>query len=275
METLPAKTNGNGATAPGIEFSREHVELIKQTVAKGATDAELKLFLECCKSTGLNPFKKEIWFIKTANGVQLMTGINGFYALANSNPQFDGLESEVVADENGALLKAVARVYRKDRAHPTTAEAYFAEYAKPHGVWKQMPRVMLLKCAESMALRKAFPQQLNGLYSEEEMPSEFGRQMQPPKVGEKLQSAPPAVHAYCLDNIEPDKAQAVLDYLEEHKGAIVEQFGNVYVTKHDLKRLANYKLKPGELAEARRAADVLDEPAPDAHLEAQFEERTE
>src|SRR5690606_31505852 len=88
------------------------------------------------------------------------------------HPQFDGIETEL-AEESGRIIKAVAKVYRKDRSRPMTAEAYFAEYNKGYGNWKTMPRVMLSKCAESMALRKAFPQELNGLYTTEEMPREF------------------------------------------------------------------------------------------------------
>lgn len=149
------------------------LQTLIQTVAKGATPPELALFVEMCRSTGLNPFKREIWFIKTGQGgVQMMTGINGFYQIANKHPMYDGTETEIV-EENGRIIKAVARVHRKDRKIPSVAEAYMEEYAKPYGNWKTMPRVMISKCAESMALRKAFPQELNGLYSTEEMPREF------------------------------------------------------------------------------------------------------
>lgn len=101
-----------------------------------------------------------------------MSGINGFYEIANRHPQFDGIETEVV-EEQGKLIKAVARVYRKDRGRPMTAEAFNSEYNKGYGNWKNMPRVMLSKCAEAMALRKSFPQDLSGLYTSEEMPQEF------------------------------------------------------------------------------------------------------
>lgn len=152
----------------------EVLATLKQTVAKGASDTEFTMFTEFCRATGLNPFKKEVWFIKTNAGVQMMTGINGFYEIANRHPQFDGIEVETV--ENGKdIQKCVAKVYRKDRSRPTIAEAYWSEYAKNFGNWKTMPRLMLSKCAESMALRKAFPQELNGLYTQEEMPAEYAR----------------------------------------------------------------------------------------------------
>jgi phage recombination protein Bet len=148
------------------------IATLKQTVAKGATDSEFEMFLGHCKGTGLNPFKKEIWFIKTNQGVQIMTGINGYYAVANSHPEFDGIETETI-EEDGKLIKAVCRVYRKDRSRPMTAQAYFCEFGKAFGNWKVMPRYMLEKCAESIALRKAFPQELNGSYTREEMPEQF------------------------------------------------------------------------------------------------------
>ena len=155
------------------------IQTIKSTIAKDATDEELALFLEHCKATQLNPFKREIWFIKTKPKkdqygnerppeVQIMTGINGFYTIANAHPQFDGIETEVI-EQKGRIIKAVARVYRKDRSRPMTAEAYWDEYSKQYGNWKVMRRVMISKCAEAMALRKAFPQSLNAIYIEEEL----------------------------------------------------------------------------------------------------------
>lgn len=161
------------ATAPVINYTDpEIITLLKQTVARGTTDAEFALFVQQCKATGLNPFKKEIWCIKTKDQLQLMTGINGYYEIANRHPAFDGIETETI-EEGGRLVKAVARVYRKDRSRPTTAEAHIAEYGKNYGNWQKMPRLMLSKCAESMALRKSFPQELNGIYTDAEMPGEY------------------------------------------------------------------------------------------------------
>ena len=158
------------------------IALIRGTVAQNATDTELQLFLEFAKSTGLNPFKKEIWFIKAGGRLQMMTGINGFFAIANGDPNFDGFESGLI-DPNGDYktlayptddyIGAWCKVYRKDRRIPCEGVAMLNEYDKKQGNWKTMNRVMIVKCAESVALRKAFPQQLNGLYTAEEMPKEF------------------------------------------------------------------------------------------------------
>lgn len=161
-ENLPAKIDYNSA---------EVIKTLKATVARDLTNEEFALFAQHCKGTGLNPFKKEVWAIKAANRLQIMTGINGFLAIANSHPQFDGMEVEVDNDEKPT--KAICRVYRKDRKYPAEGVALLKEYAKDTPIWRQMPRVMLTKVAKSIALREAFPQELNGMYTQEEMPSEY------------------------------------------------------------------------------------------------------
>lgn len=158
------------------------VATLRATVAQGLTDAEFVLFSQFCRSTGLNAFKKEIWAIKANGRLQLMTGINGFHAIANQHPQYDGLEAGFVGPDGSEqslkypkndFIGAWARVHRKDRKIPMEGVAMVSEYDKQQGNWKSMRRVMIVKCAESVALRKAFPQELNGLYTQEEMPAEY------------------------------------------------------------------------------------------------------
>lgn len=153
------------------------LKTLRETVAKGVSDSEFRLFIEVCKSTSLSPFKREIWCIKTSSNapVQIMTGINGFYAIANMHPMFDGIETFTEGEVKlggGRVAPAVATaiVHRKDRKVPMRCDALWTEYGKAHGTWKQMPRVMLIKCAESLALRKSFPQELNNVSTIEEMP---------------------------------------------------------------------------------------------------------
>lgn len=166
------------------DFTREALEVARNTICKDLTDAEFAYASAICRATGLNPLKKEIWFWKDHQGRLIaMTGVNGYFEVANRHPQYDGMEEDVVCDEKtGKPIYAWCRVYRKDRKFPQEAKAYFAEYAdtrKP--LWNAKPRIMLQKVAESLALRKAFPQELNGTYTEEEMPSEHSL-----KTGEKL-----------------------------------------------------------------------------------------
>ena len=95
-------------------YARETIETIKQTVCKGATDAQLKIFLEVCRATTLNPFLREVWFVPS---VGIMAGRDGYLAIANRHPQFDGIETRVERDEKNVPIKAVCTVWRKDRAH--------------------------------------------------------------------------------------------------------------------------------------------------------------
>ena len=161
-------------------IKKEDKNLLLATVAKGATEAEFQMFWEFCKSTGLNPFKKEIWFIKTSQGVQMMTGINGFLTIANNHPQFDGMTVKI-DEQDGKLVSATCTVYRKDRKYPSEATVYYSEYAKNSPIWRTMPRMMLQKVAKSVALREAFPQELNGMYTQEEMPPEYSIQDSKPE----------------------------------------------------------------------------------------------
>jgi phage recombination protein Bet len=156
------------------------IDTIKNTVAKDATPAELSMFIEFAKSTGLNPFKRELWFIKANGRVQMMTGIQGFFAIANDHAQYDGEESGLIDPEGNLVPAEYAKndyigawctVHRKDRKIPSKAVAMLSEYDKKQSNWNAMKRVMITKCAQSVALRKAFPQQLNGLYTEEEAPA--------------------------------------------------------------------------------------------------------
>lgn len=150
----------------------EMLHTLRNTVAPGLTDSEFALFAEIVKSTGLNPVTKEVWAIKAGGRLQLMTGINGFLRIANSHPMFDGMEVEFEKDGD-RIVAATAKVYRKDRRFPAVATAFMAEYGKPTPIWKQMPSVMLAKCAKSLAIREAFVQELGGLYTQEEMPAEY------------------------------------------------------------------------------------------------------
>jgi len=154
------------------QSNTEMLVALRNTVAPGLTDSEFRLFAEMCKATGLNPALKEIWAIKAGGRLQLMTGINGFLKIANSHPQFDGME--VTYEWDGKqLVSCTVKVHRKDRKFPSVATAYWNEYSKPSPVWKQMPTVMLSKCAKSLAIREAFIQELGGFYTAEEMPASF------------------------------------------------------------------------------------------------------
>jgi phage recombination protein Bet len=137
---------------------------IKETVCRGATDAQFRMFIEVCKSTGLSPFLKEIYFVPS---VGVMAGRDGYLRKANEDPQFDGMETRVERDERNIPIKAVCSVWRKDRSHPVICEAYFNEYQKQSDVWKKYPSAMIAKVAEVLALKRSFS--INGVVTEDEI----------------------------------------------------------------------------------------------------------
>jgi len=178
LERVP--TAMRATQAPDYE-SREVIETIKQTVAKGATDAQLKVFLEVCRSTGLNPFTREVYYV--ADKGLIMAGRDGYLRIANEHPMFDGMETTVERDDKKIPIKATCTVWRKDRSHPIKCEAYYNEYVKSSPVWQTYKSAMIGKVAEVLALKRSFS--INGVVTEEEM----GQQYAPPVNAAELQLA--------------------------------------------------------------------------------------
>jgi phage recombination protein Bet len=237
----------------------EMLNALRNSVAPGLTDAEFQLFGEIVRSTGLNPITKEVWAIKAGGRLQLMTGINGFLKIANSHPQYDGMEVEYEWDE-AKLISATAKVYRKDRRFPSVATAYMAEYKKSTPIWQQMPSVMLAKCAKSLAIREAFIQELGGLYTAEEMPPQYAQATIVPaddeelivskKTGEVLGiqkitkeevdavKKRAVVTYYDISGIDESKKQAAVEYLVCSSAKEVEP--NIWRSPILLSKLNNY-----------------------------------
>lgn len=158
-----------------IDFNPETVELIKRTIAKDATDDELKLFLHQCKRTQLDPMTRQIYFMKRSGKVSIQTSIDGFRVIAERSGDYAGQDEPIFAkDENGEMFcKVTVYRFRNDVRYPAAVGvAYWKEYCPQAGqdfMWKKMPHTMLSKVAEALALRKAYPQDLSGLYTGDEM----------------------------------------------------------------------------------------------------------
>lgn len=154
------------------EFTPQQVALIKRQIAQGATDDELDLFIEVCKGTGLNPFMKQIYAIKRGDKMTIQTGIDGYRLLAARTGELAGIDDAAYDTEDeshpGRASVTVWRFMQGQRV-PFTATARWREYSAENSMWKKMPYLMLAKCAEALALRKAFPAELSGVYTAEEM----------------------------------------------------------------------------------------------------------
>ncbi len=169
----------------------ERLALLARTIASGASPDELALFAMICDRTGLCPFARQIFFIERWDNKaqkkvrQPQTSIDGFRLVAQRSREYEGQTPPLWFDESGKAVDlwtsdrfpfaARVGVWRKGFREPCVATALWSEYCQrtkdgsPTGMWSKMPALMLAKCAEALALRKAFPAELSGLYTSEEM----------------------------------------------------------------------------------------------------------
>ena len=156
----------------GVDFESKK-DLVKRLFCKGGTDDEFELFMHACKRTGLDPFMKQIYAIKRGGAMTIQTGIDGLRLIAERTGRYSpGRESSFAYDDKGGILAATSYIKKRTDDgtwHEVAAVAYMEEYNAKQGLWSKMPRAMLSKCAEALALRKAFPSEMSGLYSQEEM----------------------------------------------------------------------------------------------------------
>lgn len=185
------------------------LDLIKRTLAPDCTPDEFNLYMEMARRSGLDPIRKQIYAVvygknakdKEKRKMSIITGIDGYRAIAarngdyrpDDNPPAFEIDKTIVSPVNPAgLISATVRCYKKsgNEWFPVAGTAYWEEYAplkeewafdkeagerRPNGKmelsgkWKDMPRLMLAKTAEAIALRKGWPEDLSGIYTEDEM----------------------------------------------------------------------------------------------------------
>jgi phage recombination protein Bet len=160
-------------------WSNQQLAALKQLGLNSASNGDLAVFFHQAKKTGLDPFARQIYLIERGGRYGIQTSVDGLRIVAQRSGEYAGQAGPFWCGEDGVWkdvwigknppYAAKVGVYRKGFSEPLYAVAKWDSYALSSPVWKKMPDLMLAKCAESLALRKAFPNDLSGLYSDEEM----------------------------------------------------------------------------------------------------------
>jgi len=165
---------------PSAKWTKE-LQLVKDIVAKGCDETEFKLLVHMSKVYNLNPLKKEIWAVKYANKPALIfVGRDGLLRIAHDSGKFGSMETTIELEEDTRNpniknpyyirqpISATCSIWKTNYDKPFKTIVYFDEFDRKMALWKEKPKMMLGKVAESQCLRKAF--NIHGLYVPEEMP---------------------------------------------------------------------------------------------------------
>ncbi|MGL5912260.1 MAG: phage recombination protein Bet [Phycicoccus sp.] len=196
------------ALVPWAEMAADRRAMLKQVCGGvNLNDAQFGLLMEVAIRSGLDPFRKQLYGLIIKGRFVIVTGIDGFRGVAARNGHVGTDDAKHTYDENDTAQRfprtstVTVRRLRNGVVGEYTATARWHEYARtkvndkgvkvPDGNWLTMPHTMLDKCAEALALRKAFTETLGGLYERDELNS-AGRaeQVRPSSAKELLAPAP-------------------------------------------------------------------------------------
>jgi phage recombination protein Bet len=224
-------------------FTPQQLATLKQLGVEKVSEGDLGVFFHQCQRTGLDPFAKQIYMVGRWDGranamrYTIQTGIDGYRLIAERTGVYAGSDESWV-EKDGKPVSATVTVRKvvAGQVCDFTATARWEEYvqlgkdSKPMGLWSKMPHRMLAKCAEALALRKAFPQDLSGLYTTDEM-AQADSQSEPQRVEATRVDVPqpdadPLVSAENIDRFKAVCKQNGLDWVKVAANASVDM-GNL------------------------------------------------
>jgi phage recombination protein Bet len=209
------------------EYPSDLVDTIKATVAKGATDEELYMFLSIANQYDLNPFMKEIWFTKMQGEVAIMTSRDGYKKLAEKEPNFRKCQSMAVYENDefemelvmGEVMNITHKFKQNDRGNIIGAYAVlkttdhdnyvsyvdFKEYDKRNNIWKRYPSAMIRKVAENDVYKRFA--KVNGVSDFESMPNGFRNELAEEEMDFSEEFEPIDIQQVIDDTIEESKEE--------------------------------------------------------------------
>lgn len=175
----PAEIDKNGQ----LILTEKHKALIKSQIAPDATKEELELFMMMAFRTRLDPLLKQLYFIKYKDKfasknegkdvfkVSYVTSIDGYRIIAHRTGEFAGIDEPIFTYDKNQVTHCSVTVYKMIQGQRCafTAKVKFSEYTTGKNLWIGKPETMIAKVGEAHALRKAFPQDLSGIYTSDEM----------------------------------------------------------------------------------------------------------
>ena len=193
-------------TQDAIEYTEEQRRLITDVLCKGASPVEVEFFMQVAQRCKLDPFRRQIHAVKRWDSkakretLTFQVGIDGLRAIAARTGEYAGNDDPAFVTESNVWhpTKATVTVYRMVQGQriPFTASVFWDEYVQTTregavtSMWQQRPFGQLGKCAEAAALRKAFPEESGGLYTEEELRDDHATIHQPPPQPASPREAP-------------------------------------------------------------------------------------
>ena len=214
-------------------------DIVKRYLVSGdpskVTDAEVKMFTELCKAQRLNPFLREAYLVKFgSNPAQIIVGKDVFLKRARSNPRFKGFKAGIIVEtKDGSyqnrpgtfytpgekIVGGFCKVAIEGWDFPLEHSVAMSEFSRTTATWKSMPAVMIRKVALVQALREAFPEDFQQLYSEEEMPVDDAALDREPVVIEDAEivddaAAEEIADAEIVDDAEKKTRSEVIAYAE-------------------------------------------------------------